>query len=217
MLCCSCISTAQSRKHHLLSGYDNEIKGYNQEALAEYKKAVEKEPDNDTAWTNLGNVYSKTGEKDKAIEAYKKAISINEKYPEAMNNLACIYIDNKENLDEAINLSEKSISLNPESIWCYYDTLGWAYFKKAEHEKALENINKAISLCPQTENEFLATAHYHSALIQFESGNKEDALNHYDKALRLSNDSTLKSIIEMNVKLLTRKPNKGGNDEKTNP
>ena len=198
-----CTSTDfYKKRNHLLTGYSFEMQDLKQKALSEYQKAVIEQPENAIAWTNLGNIYSKIGEKEKAIESYKQAIEINNNCSEAINNLACIYLDNNENLDEALELVNKAITLKPEEIWFYYDTLGWTYFKRKEYQNAKKNVEQAINVCQQDQEEFLSIAYYHLALICFESGNKSKALEHYNKALKLSNDEILNSIINTNIKLI---------------
>lgn len=202
LLIAGCSTPAYYQKDYVLSGYNYEIQGLNQSALEEYLLAVKENPDNDTAWTNLGNIYTKQGENEKAIEAYKKALVINKNCIEAMNNLACVYIDEDKNINEAIVLANKAISLNPEELWCYYDTLGWAYCSKHDYKKAKKYIKKAIKLCPLCERESLALIYYHLAAISYETKNKSRAIKHYNKALSLTHDKVLKSVIETNIKLI---------------
>jgi len=58
------------------------------EAEKAYRKAIAKDPNNATAYHNLGNSYLGTGQPDKAIEAYKNALRNNPTDHETRYNLA---------------------------------------------------------------------------------------------------------------------------------
>jgi len=59
----------------------------------------------------------------KAALGYQKAISLNPEFADAYNNLAWVYFKQKKNLDEAVNLVQKALQLNPGHKTYYLDTL----------------------------------------------------------------------------------------------
>jgi len=61
------------------------------EAIAEYKKAVEINPEYAEAHFNLGLSYYRKGMYDEAIAAFNRAIEINPEYTKAHNNVAILY------------------------------------------------------------------------------------------------------------------------------
>jgi len=60
------------------------------DALEDFKKAVEYDPENPEAWYSIGNVYMNLKDYDKAIENYNKAIEIKEDYADAYYNRGLI-------------------------------------------------------------------------------------------------------------------------------
>lgn len=60
----------------------------------------------------------------KAAFGYQKAIRLSPEFADAYNNLAWVYFKQKKNLDEAINLVQKALQLNPAHKKYYLDTLG---------------------------------------------------------------------------------------------
>jgi len=64
--------------------------GKNEQAMAEFKRAVELEPDNPTINYNAGLAYMKTKEYDKALAHAKKAYSLNFPLPGLRNKLIAV-------------------------------------------------------------------------------------------------------------------------------
>jgi tetratricopeptide (TPR) repeat protein len=67
-----------------------------------------------------------------------------------MNGLAYSYLNNKE-YETAIRLFKMNIATFPNS-WNAYDSLGEAYFKSGNKEKAIENYEKSLKLNPENGN-----------------------------------------------------------------
>ncbi len=65
--------------------------------------------------------------------------------PIAANNLAWLLAENQGNLDEALQLAQKSVNQIHNSAG-FYDTLGWVYFKKGLYTPAVEQLKKAVAL-----------------------------------------------------------------------
>lgn len=99
---------------------------------------------------NLGDVYSRQGDKPRAIEEFKKAIEINPRYADAYHNLGNVYKEEKR-LDEAIDSYSKALAINPR-LWQSYQNLAAIYVEKNDYPKALENIKKALELNPTDQN-----------------------------------------------------------------
>ncbi len=97
----------------------------------------------------------------------------------AMNNLAWLYADrNIGNLDKATEFARNAINVSPEAS--FYDTLGYAYFKKRQFDVAAEQFAKAISRNPGK-----AAYHLHLARALRENGETQKARAAYEKALQL--------------------------------
>ncbi len=60
---------------------------------------------------------------EKAAAQYRKAIKLNPEFADACNNLAWVYFKQKKNLDEAVNLVQRALKLNPAHKRYYLDTL----------------------------------------------------------------------------------------------
>jgi len=90
----------------------NLIGGASDWAITSYQKAVELEPTNPYIYTELGQVYSATGDMEQAKEQFQKALSLNENYSNARYFLGLIY-DKEGKKSQAIEEFERIVELNP--------------------------------------------------------------------------------------------------------
>ncbi len=115
------------------------------EAAAQYTRIVEKKP-SAPVYTLLGMLAEVRNNSAGVERNYRKALEIAPDAPVAANNLAWfIASGNQGNLDEALQLAQKTVSKNP-NVAGYYDTLGWVYYKKQLYAQAVEQMKKAVAL-----------------------------------------------------------------------
>jgi tetratricopeptide (TPR) repeat protein len=99
---------------------------------------------------NLGDVYARQGNLDKAVEEFKTAININPNYADAYHNLANTY-QQMGQVDLAVENYQKALEINPQ-IWQSYQNLAAIYFNQGEYDLAEENIKKALEVNPGDQN-----------------------------------------------------------------
>ena len=150
-----------------------------EKALESYNNALSVAPENPQAHLMLGQTYITMGKNDEARKAYEKVLSLNPNVPIAQNNLAWIYADSGEKLEEAVQLAEAAKKVAPKNVQIL-DTLGWVYYKKGEHQKALDNILAAVSVGANDPNIF-----YHLGLTYEALGNASKAEEAYRKVREL--------------------------------
>jgi tetratricopeptide (TPR) repeat protein len=95
----------------------------------------------------LGIAHHQMLQFDLARKHYQRAIKLNPKYAEAINNLGTIYYA-KKNYRRAIGQYKRALKLTPESA-SIYSNLGYAQFARKQYDPAMESFNKALSLDPQ--------------------------------------------------------------------
>ncbi len=88
------------------------------------------------AWTLLGNINEVLDEDSLANIAYNKALTINEKLPEAITGLGILARKNGD-LDEAIKQYEKAIAIDPEYAQAL-SSLSVVYLLKEDFSKSVE-------------------------------------------------------------------------------
>ncbi len=84
-------------------------------ALLYYLKYLEEEPFSDSAWYNLGIIYNKLEQYEKAMEAYDYALAINSQNTFALFNKGNI-LSNLERYSEAIPVYHEYLENEPDSF-----------------------------------------------------------------------------------------------------
>jgi len=134
-------------------GVDSSRKGDFREAVSDFNKAIDVNPEFVVAYLNRGFSYSRMGDFDKAIADYTKAIELNPRYAVAYHNRGFVYRRMGE-YDRAILDLTKAIEIDPKYASAYYYR-GHIYHYNGDYEKAWEDIKKARSLGYKVPPEFL--------------------------------------------------------------
>ncbi len=148
------------------------------QAIAEYKRAIEIKPDYAYAHYNLGFVYNRKGLVDQAIEEYKKAIGLDPGFDQAYNDLGIAY-RRKNLLDEAVAAYRKAIEIDPDFAQARYN-LGNAYSSEEMRAEAIAEYEKALEIDPE-----FGEAHNNLSFAYFREGDYEKAIYHCDRAIEL--------------------------------
>ncbi len=127
--------------------------------------------------------YDKLGRPSMSIGAYRDVLAIDPDNPLALNNLAYLYAERGENLDEAMVYAKQAVEADPDNP-VFLDTLGWLYYKTGDYSKALEYIERALENDPDE-----AEIYEHLAEIYRVSGNPVKAKEYQEKAERLRGNS----------------------------
>jgi tetratricopeptide (TPR) repeat protein len=127
-------------------------------------------------WNDLGSAYAGLSDRQKAIESYEKALSLDSRYAEAHYNLGDVYLtqaieDRNLNLVKVAEESfKKSIQADPRYPAPYLG-LGQAFRIMRESDQAIANLKKAVALQPDFD-----AAYYYLGLTHLEKGEKSQAL-----------------------------------------
>ena len=135
--------------------------------------------------SNLGAIYQMEGQQQKAVNAYERALEINNLDYHVWSNLAWMYKTLPGGQDKArvaynraIALAEQSRAINPNdpSLICY---LADCYWQTGEREKSLALAQQALELSPQDMEVMVR-----SGIIFEEAGRREQALKLIGNAVR---------------------------------
>jgi tetratricopeptide (TPR) repeat protein len=144
-------SAAQAQVSKAKQYYKSGIKLRNNnqfaEALAEFNKAIMFNKKFDSAYVEIGNIYSKAGKMDTAIINYNKALAINPKYADALFGMGKIYRDavNLKNYDSAIYYFDAAAKIDSTNKEIFYG-LAWTYNARKEHDLAIPFAIKSLEI-----------------------------------------------------------------------
>jgi tetratricopeptide (TPR) repeat protein len=158
--------------------------GRYQEAVTEYRRAIELDPKYATPHNGLGNVYGDLGRHEEAIAAYQRAIELDPKYTYPHNGLGNVYAD-LGRYEEAIAAYQQAIELDPQYA-TPHNSLGSVYYTLGRHQEAVAECQRALELDPK-----LAPAYFNWALAEIQRNNVDAALEQLKHAIALKPEEAI--------------------------
>ena len=101
-----------------------------------------------------GEAYAKTGDNQKALKIYQKAMEMDDKIPEAYAGIGFVLSD-ENNPKSAIKFLRHAHTLSPYNTDYMYVIIE-EYNKIGEHDNALKFVNEILELNPYDENVYIA-------------------------------------------------------------
>lgn len=151
------------------------------EAISNFNKAIELNPDCLDAYYYRGNLFYDSKEYEKAIADFNKVIELNPVLEEPYNNRGTSFHALK-NYEKAIADFNKAIELNPQSVQAY-NNRGSSFSDLNKYEKAIADYNKVIMLKPDYAQAYNNRGNSFYALKEYEK-----AVADYNKAIELKPD-----------------------------
>ncbi|WP_137390046.1 tetratricopeptide repeat protein [Rhodoligotrophos defluvii] len=94
-----------------------------------------------------GISYERSKQWDKAEADFLKALELEPDQPLVLNYLGYSWLEQDRNLDEAMKMIEKAVEQRPNDGFII-DSLGWAYYKRGDYARAVEELERAVELQP---------------------------------------------------------------------
>jgi cytochrome c-type biogenesis protein CcmH/NrfG len=85
------------------------------EAIDAYSRYLAAKPDNPDVRTDMGIMYRKLGQFDKALEEFKKAAQTDPKHVNSRYNIGLVLLHDKQDMKGAINAWEEYLKVDPNS------------------------------------------------------------------------------------------------------
>ena len=128
-----------------------------------------------------GDVYVELGDSARGFEYYERSLSIAPGNTGTMNNYAYFLSLCGKDLDKAESMAAKAVYSNPNNS-TFIDTYAWVFFKKKNYDMALLYIKSAIDNADSPSADILE----HYGDILYMTGDKENAVTQWEKALELN-------------------------------
>ena len=149
-------------------------------------------PSSPNTHNNLGDVYGRWGDKERALKEFQKAIELKPNYGDAYHNLANTYTELGET-DKALENYHMAIKYNP-NLWQSYQNIAAIYFQAKQYDKSLEYIQKAIQINPKNLN-----LYNNLGIVYLVSGQKDKAKETFNTVLGADpkNELARRGLIEV--------------------
>jgi tetratricopeptide (TPR) repeat protein len=153
------------------------------EGIANFRKALDIDPDYAEAHSNLGEVLALHGSTDRAIAEFQRAVEINPAYAEAHFNLGKALAD-RGRLDEAMMHYQKVVAIQPNSGAHNY--LGLALVARNRPQEALAHYQMALKISPDDVESQKNLAWLRATCSEASLRNSAEAVKLAERADRLS-------------------------------
>ncbi|TVQ03097.1 MAG: hypothetical protein EA359_10335 [Balneolaceae bacterium] len=130
----------------------------------------------------LGDVRHDLDKWNEAVDAYENAIRLDANNHTALNNYAYYLSLRQERLDEALEMAERAVAMEPGNA-AYLDTIGWIHYKLGNLESAKMYIQQSIDT-----GQASATVYEHLGDVYKALGDEENARKWWGKAFEIDPD-----------------------------
>jgi tetratricopeptide (TPR) repeat protein len=193
LLCGMWLQLPEFSKAESRSGVKSFLAGKVGDAEQSFLKAIALDGDNADAHYNLGSLYDRLEQPDKAKKEYLIAIAGN--LPDAYNNLARLYIKEKKPekysqaaalLIQAIDKLDGQEKIAPKVRYDLHKNLGWVRFEQKRLEEAREMLKVAIGIAEQSSSKSsVKPSAAHCLLAQVLEQQKQPAVEEWRKCQKL--------------------------------
>ncbi len=164
-----------SAETHELLGRHYEAQGRLQEALAEYRQAVERNPSGPGLHFLVGNIHWKNLSFDAALPELRAELRLNPNHTMANHRVGHIYVS-RHQAAEALPFLEKAVGVNPEFLEARSD-LGKAYRLLGRWSDALREFSFVVQRRPEDDTAHAQLAAVYKALGDDHRANAELAIH----------------------------------------
>jgi len=152
-------------------------------AISYIDNIINENPSISEAYLVRSELYTETGNFQKALDDAEKAIKINPKDAAGYNNRGCIFVKSGDDINKALSDFNKAIELNAK-FGSAYGNRANVYLKMREPQKAISDCTKAIELFSNTSDESFEP-YYNRGLAYMNIGETSKALDDYNKVIEL--------------------------------
>ncbi len=152
------------------------------DALTYAQKAIDAYPEEARLWYQLGVLYERMGNHDKALQTMEQVLTVDENHADALNFLAYQMAVSGQDLNLALLRAKRALQ-NKNSGYII-DTLGWVYYKLERYDESRIQLEEAARLHP---DDPVITEHLGDLYVAMELWDK--AVMVYRRVLALDNDA----------------------------
>jgi tetratricopeptide (TPR) repeat protein len=141
------------------------------------EQAVARVPGDRVLAFDLAAAYERDGRTTDAERAFRALIDADPTHADALNYLGYMLADRGQQLDEAVGLITRALALEPSNP-SFLDSLGWAHYRLGQLDLALDPLERAAAVLPET-----SVIQDHLGDVYFGLKRYRDAARTWDRAL----------------------------------
>lgn len=174
---------AEQRDEHLRTGFQHFMDHEDEEALKEYKLALQIDSACTNAWQNIGLHYAKADSITKALEITNKALKHCRQDLQDLYRLKANCLAGLEQYNEAIPYYYKALHVEPDNMNTIYN-LGYSYYSTQKWDSALHYLLRYESEANDSEDK-LSDVLFYIGTSYYGKNNAEASLPYFDRAITL--------------------------------
>ena len=147
-------------------------------SVQEAEKLSKTQPQKLTVLFTQGSVLERAKRHAEAEKAFRDLIEEDPKNASALNYLGYMLADLNQKLDEAHDMIQKALDLDPEN-GAYLDSLGWLYFRQEKLDLAERYLLRSLESVKRD-----PVVHSHLANVYFKQGKVDEARKHWERSLQ---------------------------------
>ena len=118
-------------------------------AIQAYDRAIElAAPTAPVRWVlyySRGIAHERSGDDDASEADFRAALALSPEQPQVLNYLGYSMVEQNRNLDEALDMIERAVAVNPTSGYIV-DSLGWVLYRLGRYDEAVLHMERAVEL-----------------------------------------------------------------------
>ncbi len=182
-------------------------KGNYERAIAEYRKLVERDPNDLRTWLKIGDLYARTNKARMAVQAYQRVAS---RYAEQGFHLKAVAVykqilklePDREDVEMALAQAYEELQLASDAIRTY-ERVAARFQQRGRTDEALDVLRRIADLEP---DDVAARIKYAEALSR--AGRREQAAEQFEEAARLLlEEGREEDYLKVAERLLYHRPN----------
>jgi tetratricopeptide (TPR) repeat protein len=162
---------------HRVEGYLDYDEGFYAQAIPEFERAIQLQPDNATAHIWLGKTYEEDSELDRALPEFLKATEVEPRYFRTWQNLGAYY-QNRSDYSAMARYHKMAVDLAPNEA-NLHSNLAAAFMLLGDFPGAETEYRRSLDL------EKTPTAEYNLGQVLMNEENDLEAVKYFDQALDL--------------------------------
>lgn len=197
-------NTAEDRTLHLALAQIYQVNKHYPEAEAEVteaEKLSQSPSERESALFLRGAIFERQKKYDLAEAEFRKVLEINPESAVTLNYLGYMFADQGIKLEEAVKLIQRALDVDPYN-GAYLDSLGWAYFKLSQLDKAETYLLRAVERVSHdpTIQDHLGDLYYKSGRLRLAEQAWERSREEWQRAAPTEYDADAVAKVEDKLK-----------------